>query len=161
MPEATSARALVRSYRLQQIQDGRLARADRKRPTARGAINGPRHHLQRHRTTARPRRRRHRPDHPRQVPQAHRTYRLRTLRLRSLGQGPRLRHQSAPVRGRQRPPRRTQLRLRLLPRARRLGNPGHGRPRRHRTQLRRHLPQQLRQDGPPHHPAPPDPTSKS
>ena len=58
---------------------------------------------------ARPRRRRHRPDHPQAVPQAGRAHRLRRVPVLRLGQGARLR----PADAEPDPGRRAQLRLRL------------------------------------------------
>ena len=68
---------------------------------------------------ARPRRRRHRPDHPQAVPQAGRAHRLRRVPLLRLGEGARLGPAAPPD-----PRHRQQLRLRLEPRARAVGAGG-------------------------------------
>ena len=73
---------------------------------------------------ARPRRRRHRPDHPEAVPEADRALRVRRVPLLRLDEGSRLRAAPARVRGRADPRRRAQLRLRLLARARGVGARG-------------------------------------
>ena len=91
----------------------------------------------------RPRRRRHRPDHPQAVPQARRAHGLRRVPLLRLGQGARL----GPAAQRD-PRRRAQLRLRLEPRARAVGAGGLRLPGDHRPELRRHLPLQLHEDRP-------------
>ena len=92
---------------------------------------------------ARPRRRRHRPDHPQAVPQARRAHRLRRVPLLRLGQGARLGPAAQPD-----PRHRAQLRLRLEPRARAVGAGGLRLPGDHRAELRRHLPLQLHEDRP-------------
>ena len=70
---------------------------------------------------ARPRRRRHRPDHPEAVPEAHRAHRLRRVPLLRLAQGPGLRAEPAGGAGRAILLAGRELRLRLVARARAVG----------------------------------------
>ena len=90
---------------------------------------------------ARPRRRRHRPDHPEAVPEAGRAHRLRRVPLLRLDPRRRDRARAEPD-----PGRRAQLRLRLVARARALGAPGLRLRGDHRALVRRHLLRQLHQD---------------
>ena len=93
---------------------------------------------------ARPRRRRHRPDHPQAVPEAGRADRLRRVPLLRLDARRRDRARAEPD-----PRRRPELRLRLVARARRLGARGLRLRGDHRALVRRHLLRQLHQDRPP------------
>ncbi len=108
-----------------------------------GPLDGtdPRHRG--HRAAGRPLRRRHRPDHPGRVPQAHRAHGVRAVPVRRVAQGSRLRDQRPALRGRVDPAGGRELRLRVQPRARAVGDRGRGVPRDHRAELRGHLPQQL------------------
>ena len=60
----------------------------------------PDHRHRGHRAARRPQRRRHRPDHPGRIPQAHRTHRVRTVPVRRVAQGSRLRDQRSALRER-------------------------------------------------------------
>ena len=74
---------------------------------------------------ARPRRRRHRPDHPEAVPEADRAHRVTASSSSTTGaKDPEFRAEPARVRGRDDPRHRPQLRLRLVARACGLGAPG-------------------------------------
>ena len=97
---------------------------------------------------ARPLRRRHRPDHPDRVAQAGRAHRLRAGPVRGVARRPLLRAQRRALRRRPHPRGRAQLRHRLVPRARRVGDHGLRLPGRDLAPLRRHLPQQLHQERP-------------
>ncbi|CAA9488447.1 MAG: 3-isopropylmalate dehydratase small subunit, partial [uncultured Solirubrobacteraceae bacterium] len=104
---------------------------------------GPRPHRRRIGQRARPRRRRHRPDHPQAVPQARGADRLRRVPVLRLGAGARLEPAGQPD-----PRRRAELRLRLQSRARAVGAPGLRLPVRRIGVVRRHLLLQLHQDRP-------------
>src|SRR3954447_20522028 len=110
----------------------RSVRADGSRKAGQG---------RRHRAAAR--RRRHRPDHPEAVPQAHRADRLRRVPVLRLGAGARLEPPEEPH-----PGHRSQLRLRLEPRARAVGAAGLRLRGHRRLELRRHLLLQLHEDRP-------------
>ena len=99
-----------------------------------------------HRGAARPLRRRHRPDHPGRVAQARRAHRLRQGPVLLVARRPRVRAQRRALRRRQHPRRRPQLRHRLVPGARRVGDHGLRLPGRGEPPLRRHLPQQLHEE---------------
>ena len=101
-----------------------------------GSLDGtdPRHRG--HRAPGRPLRRRHRPDHPRRVPQAHRAHGVRAVPVRGVAQGSRLRDQRPALRGRVDPARRRELRMRLQPGARAVGDRGRRLPRDDRAELR-------------------------
>ena len=90
---------------------------------------------------ARSRRRRHRPDHPEAVPEADRANRLRRVPLLRLDPRRRDRAGAQPD-----PARRSQLRLRVLARARAVGAAGLRLRGDRRALLRRHLLRQLHQD---------------
>src|SRR5439155_1104484 len=99
------------------------------------------------RRLARSLRRRHRPDHPETVPEAHRAQRLRRVPVLRLDEGSGVRAAPSRSRGRRRADRRAQLRLRLVARARGVGAGRLRLPRRDRAVVRRHLPHERDQDG--------------
>ena len=116
-------------------------------------------HVARHGRVAardRPAGHRHRPDHPQAVPEADRAHRVRrvpVLRLATRRARPaaaRVRAERSRVRGCVDPAHRTQLRLRLVARARRLGAAGLRVRRRDRLVVRGHLPDERLQDRPGH-----------
>ena len=90
--------------------------------------------------------RRHRPDHPEAVPEAHRAHRLRRVPLLRLAQGSGVRAEPAGGEGRANPDRRPELRLRLVARARAVGARGLRLRCDRRAVVRRHLPAELAQD---------------
>ena len=90
---------------------------------------------------ARPRRRRHRPDHPQAVPQARGAHRLRRVPVLRLGEAAGLGPARQPD-----PRHRAQLRLRLVARARAVGARGLRLQGDRRAELRRHLLLELHQD---------------
>ncbi len=95
---------------------------------------------------ARPLRRRHRPDHPERLAQAGRAHRLRRRAVLRVARRPRLRAQPRALHRRHHPRGRAQLRHRLVPGARRLGDHGLRLPGRRLAPVRRHLPQQLHEE---------------
>src|SRR5699024_9362947 len=101
----------------------------------------------RHRRSSAPIEHRHRPDHPREVPQAGHPHRVRRRPVLPVAVQRRLRAQRPGLRGRLRARGRTRLRHRILPRTCRLGAQGLRLPGRSVLALRRHLPRQLRQGG--------------
>ena len=97
---------------------------------------------------ARPLGRRHRPDHPERVAEAHRADRLRRRSVRRVARRPGLRPQRPRPRRGDDPRRRPELRHRVVARARRVGPCRLRLPGRREPALRRHLPQQLHPLGP-------------
>ena len=106
----------------------------------------PRRH--RHRGPARPQRRRHRPDHPERLAEAGRAHRLRQGPVLRVARRPLVRAERRTLRGRLDPRRRTELRHRLVARARGLGDHGLRLRGGDLASLRRHLPQQLHEERP-------------
>ncbi|CAA9428865.1 MAG: 3-isopropylmalate dehydratase small subunit, partial [uncultured Quadrisphaera sp.] len=104
-------------------------------------------HPHRGRRAAAAQQRRHRPDHPRRLPQARGAHGLRGRAVRGLAVRPELRAQPGAVPRRLGAGRRARLRHRLLARARGVGAEGLRLPRGAQLPVRRHLPRQLRQAG--------------